>query len=105
MTDTEFKEALTGYKYYLKPALFTVLAQNADVFSDKTKQEIIIKLKEADDQMKGLHDYQEKRIKIMKRGLDKIEDFYTDVKSKFKKFTEKEKAGDEAEAENLISNM
>ena len=105
MTSKEFKTALTEFKCYLKPALFTVLSENADVFSDETKLEIIEKLIEADDQMKELNDCQEKRNGIMRKGLEKIEEIYTNVKARFQAASVSEKEDEAIEADNLISNL
>lgn len=105
MTNDEFKENLTKFKYYLKPALFTVLAENVDVFSNETKKEIIDKLIEADHQMQELHDYQDKRNGIIKRGLEKIDDIYSKAKMRFQKAVGQEKALEASEADQLISNL
>jgi len=105
VTDEEFKSTLKKFRYYLKPALFTVLAENAEVFSDTTKKEIIDKIMEADTQMKELYDYQEKRNNIMKRGLEKIEEVYANVKARFKAAGASEKELEKAEADKLISNL
>lgn len=105
MNNDEFKQALTQFRYYLKPALFTVLVENVDAFSDKTKAEIIDKLIEADKQMKELHDYQEKRNSIMRKGLQKIEEVYENVKARFVAAVESEKNIETAEADQIISNL
>ena len=105
MTTEEFKSTLTKFKYYLKPALFTVLSENADAFSEETKKEIIDKILEADGQMKQLYDYQEKRNGIMKEGLEKMDEIYQKVKSKFKEAGATEKKKEAAEADQLISNL
>lgn len=105
MTNEAFRKTLTEFKYYLKPALFTVLSENADVFSDETKKEIIEKLQEADKQMKELNDYQEKRNSILRRGLEKIEDVYDSVKTKFQTASAGQQKAEAAEADKLISNL
>lgn len=83
MTNEQFKENLRQFKCYLKPALYTILYENADVFSDDTKHEIISKLMEADRQMQELNDYQEKRNNILRKGLEKIDDIYSKAKLRF----------------------
>ncbi len=105
MTNEKFKENLLKYKYYLKPALYTVLAENADVFSDDTKKEIVEKLVEADQQMQELHDYQEKRNGILRTGLETIESIYSKAKIRFQSVVNKNRKSDVAEADRLISNI
>jgi len=105
VTNDEFTDNLKKFKYYLKPALFTVLAENADVFSDDTKKEIVEKLVEADEQVKDLHDYQEKRNGILKRGLEKIDDIYSKAKVRFQSAVGNHKAQESADAEQLLSNL
>ena len=105
VTNDEFKESLTKFKYYLKPALFTVLVENVDVFSEVTKKEIIDKLIEADRQMQGLYDYQEKRNGVIRRGLEKIDEIYSKAKSRFRETINHEKRLEASEADRLISNL
>lgn len=105
MTNEEFKTALHGFKYYLKPALFVVLSENADAFSDETKNEILDKLREADSQMKELVDYQEKRNGIMRRGLERIQDIYAKAKARFEAAIAGEQQADAATADEYISNL
>lgn len=105
MTNEEFKKTLTEFKYYLKPALFAVLSGNADIFSEETKIEIIQKLKEADAQVQEIHDYQEKRNTVLKRGLEKVEGLYKSIKIKFQNEGVAEQATELAKADKLISNL
>lgn len=105
MTNDEFKSTLTDLKYYLKPALFTVLSENADIFSEETKKEIIDKLMEADAQMKDLYDYQDKRNGIMRNGIEKIEEFYRNLKAQFKQTAKNDMETDKSQADQLISNL
>ena len=105
MSNDEFKTFLTEYKIFLKPALFTVLIENADAFSDETKLEIIEKLVEADKEMAELHDYQEKRNGIMKRGIQKIHEVYENVKAKFQAEGASQREIEAIEADKLISNL
>lgn len=105
MTNEEFKSALYGFKFYLKPALFTVLSENADAFSEETKREILEKLQEADSQMKELVDYQEKRNGIMRRGLEKIQDVYAKAKARFEAAVTSERQAEAATADEYISNL
>ena len=105
MTNDEFKEYLRQFKNYLKPAFFTVLAENADIFSDITKKEIIDKLVEADNQVKELHDYQEKRNGILRTGLETIDGIYSKAKIRFQSVINKHKKQESTEADRLISNF
>lgn len=105
MTDDEFKSIVTEHKVYLKPALFTILIGNAGVFSDKTKKEIVDQLKEADGQMKELHDYQEKRNGITKKWLGKFDEFYKNLKAQFKQTAKNEMVADKSQADQLLSNL
>ena len=105
MTNDQFRKKLTQYKYYLKPALYTVLAENADVFSDDTKKEIVEKLVEADQQIQDLEDYQEKRNNILVRGIEKIDDIYSKAKLRFQNVIGHHKEKESAEADRLISNL
>jgi hypothetical protein len=105
VTNEEFKSALDGFKFYLKPALFTVLSENADAFSEETKKEIIEKLQEADSQMKELVDYQEKRNSIMRSGLEKIQDLYTRAKARFQEAITGEHQTEVTAADELITNL
>ena len=105
MDNEEFKKTLTNFKFYLKPALFTVLAENADVFSEETKREILSKLAEADTQRKELYDYQEKRNGILKKGIQKIEEVYSNVKARFETAAQTEKTTDANQADQIISNI
>ena len=105
MTDQEFQSALNNFKFYLKPQMLTVLVENADIFDDNTKQEIVEKLQEADNQMKELHDYQKERNGILKRGMVKIDEVYTNVKSRFQQAGADEKATEAAQAEQLLTDI
>jgi len=105
MTDQEFQSALSNFKLYLKPQMFSVLLDNSDIFSDKTKQEIIEKLQEADNQMKELYEYRAERNGIVKQGLVKIDKVYSNVKARFQQSIEKEKALEVIQAEKLISDI
>lgn len=105
MTDQEFQNALQNFKFYLKPAMFTVLVENADIFSAETKREIITKLKEADHQTQELHEYQEKRNGIVRKGIRKMEDIYKKAKATFMAEGVSQKDQDSAAADLLISNM
>ncbi len=105
MTNDEFKTLLTEYKIFLKPALFTILIENADAFSDETKLQIVEKLDEADKQMSELHDYQEKRNGIMRKGLDRIHEIYENVKARFQAEGANQKKMEVIEADKLIANL
>jgi hypothetical protein len=105
VTNEEFKNRLTKFRYYMKPALFTVLAENAQVFSEETKKEIIEKLEEAESQVKELYEYQEKRNGILRKGLQKIEDVYSNVKARFQIAAKVEEATESAQADQFISNL
>lgn len=105
MTDLEFKNALDQFKFYLKPQMFAALVEASDAFNDETKKEIIAKLQEADNQMRELHEYQEKRESILKKGLNKMTDIYENMKSKYQQLTEKDQQADSTEAEELITNL
>lgn len=105
MTNEEFKKTLEGFKYYLKPALFVVLSENADAFNDETKKEIIAKLQEADKQMHELVDYQEKRNGIMRKGLQKIQDIYAKAKARFEAAVTNEHQAEMSAADEYISNL
>lgn len=105
MTNDEFKAALAEFKFYLKPALYTVLSGNAEVFSEETKKEIVGKLMEADAQVQEIHDYQEKRNNILRKGMDKIENVYKGIKMRFQAEGRAEKIAETAEAEKIISNL
>ncbi|MBN2306469.1 hypothetical protein JXD20_00630 [Candidatus Peregrinibacteria bacterium] len=105
MTNDEFKDHLRQFKNYLKPALFTVLTENADIFSEVTKQEIVDKLTEADNQVKELHDYQEKRNSILRTGLETIDGIYSKAKIHFQSVISKHKKEESAKADRLISNL
>ena len=105
MTNDEFKTQLSNFQYYLKPALFTVLYENAELFSEVTKKEIVEKLQEADSQMQELYDYQKKRNTIMQRGLQKIQEVYKSAKNRFQAAGLAEQKVEAAEAENLISKL
>lgn len=105
MTDDEFKKVVTEYKVYLKPALFTIIMENSGVFDDQIKKEIIDELKNADEQMSDLYEYQEKRNRIMEKWIRKFEDFYGNLKAKFKEGAKSETAADRSKADQLISNL
>jgi len=105
VTDQEFKSALYGFKYYLKPALFTVLSENADAFSEETKKDILEKLQEADSQMHRLYEYQEKRNGIMRKGIEKIQDIYTKAKASFQASVLGQHQTEMTAADELISNL
>jgi hypothetical protein len=89
----------------MKPALFTVLAENSQVFSEETKKEIIEKLEEAESQVKELYEYQERRNSILKKGLQKIEEVYTNVKARFQLAVKAEEAAEGVQADQFISNL
>jgi hypothetical protein len=105
MTTQEFQSALQNFKFYLKPAMFTTLVANADIFSDETKAEIIAKLQEADDQMKELYEYQQKRENILKKGFGKMTEIYDRIRLQYQQFKSNKQTTDVSTAEQLISNL
>ena len=105
MTDAEFKSIVKEYKVYLKPALFTIIIENAGIFSDQIKMEIIDELKKADGEMKDLYEYQEKRNSKMEKWVKKFEDFYKNLKDQFKQAAKKDMVADKSRADQLISNL
>jgi len=105
VTNEEFISTLDKFRYYLKPALFLVLRENAEAFSEETKKEIIEKLAEADRQMQELSDYQEVRNNIMRKGLEKIQDIYSRAKAKFQQIAKSEQEAESQAAEEIITNL
>lgn len=105
MTHDEFKTIITNFKYYLKPDLFNVLIENADLFSDETKQEIVAKLQEAEGEMRELHEYQEKRNGIMESGVEKLKSIYVKIKANFQEAVGDERNIELEDANQLISNL
>jgi len=105
MTNEEFQKQLQKYRFYLKPELYDVLVMTGSVFSEEARIEIIDKFKEAEVEMQELADYQKERVGILQKGLNKIKGIYENIKSDFKKFTEKDEAEEKAEADKLITNM
>lgn len=105
MTNETFQKELEKYRFYLKPELYDVLVMTGSVFSKEARIEIIDKFKEAEQEMQELTDYQQKRVGILKKGLEKIKGIYKNIKSDFRKFTEKNKSKEESEADRLITNI
>lgn len=105
MSDQEFQSALNNFKFYLKPEMFAVIMENMEIFSDVTRKEIIEKLQEADSQVRELHEYQEKRNGILRKGMKKMDEIYTNVKIRFQAAVDKDRESESEEAEQLISNI
>jgi hypothetical protein len=105
MTNKEFQKELQKYRFYLKPELYDVLTLTSSVFSEEARMEIVDKFREAEAEMKELADYQQERIGILKRGLNKINEYYKSLKTKFKQAYKKEKAKEKKEADDLITNL
>jgi len=105
VTNQEFKQKLSRYEAYLKPDLFRVLFEDAEIFSESTKEEIINKLKEADSQVKELHDAQIKRNNILKRGMEKMNQIFQSIKVRFESEKKAEQSNDIRQADQLISNL
>jgi len=105
MTNEQFKQELQKYRFYLKPELYDMLIMVGDVFSVESRVEIINQFREAEAEMKELADYQKERVGILQRGLKRIQGIYENIKSDFRKFSEKNKAEEGAKAEKLIANL
>lgn len=105
MTDDHFKKIIIEYRPYLKTELFSVLMENAELFTDDTKKAIISKIKEAESQMTELYDCQEKRNSILEQGIKKIEAVYSTIKSRFQEVAKEEGLEESAQADQLLSNL
>jgi len=105
MTNENFQKELQKYRFYLKPELYDVLVAVGDVFSDEARTEIVDKFREAEAEMKELTDCQQKRIGILKKGLNKINEYYQSLKSKFRQISGQQTIQEKAEAEKLITNL
>ena len=105
MKNEDFQKELKKYKAYLKPELYEVFVKYGEAFLDNARKLIIEKLQEADAEMRELAAYQQKRIEIRKKGLEKLEKIYEQTKSEYQEMVSEKEGAEKEEAEKLLTNL
>ena len=105
MTNEKFLQEVEKFKLYLKPELYQVLVMVSEVLSEDMRVSMIKDLEDADLKMNKIALYQQRRVSILQKGLNKFKQIYKRVKKAYSDKVKDEESLDRSQAEEIIANI